>query len=242
MGKEKNIGIDRIYVVHAPKGYESHAQRLDSILKDRYGFDYEFLEKDRDDLISTFFTDDISKTMGKGNLLCSLNHIMFYRKTIEDGVNLALILEDDPFFIGSFPEKLKQIMPEVAKLDKGFIVSLENSTLTFPPRKSVVSGKHLYEAATGRCAGAYLIDRQACVNILHRLAEKKCEKVIDHWHNILVKEGVFRIYWAHPPFVEQGSINGKLSSDKSTKTQGLIRRIKWQFHKFYKTHILYWIR
>jgi glycosyl transferase family 25 len=238
MGKEKEFGIDHIYVVHAPKGYERHEKRLYDILGKQYGFDFEFLNKDSDELIPSYFIEDIYKVMNRGAIMCSLNHIMFYETIVRRGDKIALILEDDPYFSKHFLKQLLPIVSESQTLQPGFIISLENSTLKFPPRNVIKKGKYLYEASFGRCVGAYIIDNIAAKNILERLKKNKCDKVIDHWHNDLIRENVFKIYWAHPTCVEQGSISGRMSANNSTQHAGIGRRISWISQKIYKTHIL----
>jgi glycosyl transferase family 25 len=238
MGKEKELGIDHLYVVHAPRGYERHEKRLYDILGKRYGFDFEFLNQDSGELIPSYFVEGIDKIMNRGAVMCSLNHIRFYETMVERGDRIALILEDDPYLSKSFLKYLPRIVAESQTLQPGFIISLENSTLKFPPRNVIKKGKYLYEASAGRCVGAYLIDGMAAKNIVEWLKKNKCDKVIDHWHNDLVGEQVFKIYWAHPTCVEQGSISGRMSANNSTQQAGIRRRISWVSQKVYKTYIL----
>jgi GR25 family glycosyltransferase involved in LPS biosynthesis len=238
MGKEKELGIDHIYVVHAPKGYERHEKRLHDILGHMYGFDFEFLGKDSEELIPFYFVENIRLVMNRGAIMCSLNHIMFYETMVRRGDKTALILEDDPYFSKHFLKHLRKIVAEAQTLQPGFFISLENSTLKFPQRKIIRKNKYLYDALYGRCAGAYLIDNIAAKNIIDRLKHHKCDKVIDHWHNDLIRENVFKMYWSHPTCVEQGSISGRMSSDNSTQHAGIIRRISWIVQKIYKQHIL----
>jgi glycosyl transferase family 25 len=237
MGKEKEIGIDHIYVVHAPTGYERHEKRLQCVLGEKYGFDYQFIEKDAEDLISSYFVSDAGDTWNRGTLMCTLNHIMFYELMIKNNDNIALILEDDPYFSRHFIENLRIVVEEAKKLPEGFFISLENSTLKFPPRTVIRKGKHLYGADFGRCAGAYLLDQTAARNIIKHLKQHKCDQVIDHWHNKLIKENVFKMFWAHPAFVEQGSLNGKMSSTNSSRIAGFTRRISWILQKYYKLYL-----
>jgi glycosyl transferase family 25 len=200
------------------------------------------LDKDADELVSQYFIPNIQEVMRKGTIMCTLNHILFYKSMVENGDKIALILEDDPFFDRHFVDKLGAIVKEAKTLPKGFFISLENSTLEFPSCRIVKKEKYLYEADHGRCAGAYLLDQSAAKNILERLQTKKCETVIDHWHNILIQEDVFKMYWAHPTIVEQGSLNGKMSSVNSTRAQSLIRRLEWLSQKYYKTFILRYLK
>jgi len=119
-------------------------------------------------------------------------------------------------------------------LPKGFIISLENSTLKFPSYWKTKKGKFLYQAKSGRMAGAYIIDLEGAKKILNDLKTNKCGTVIDWWHNTLIERGIIKMYWAHPPLVEQGSHNGFLNSTISTKPNTAIRRISWLVQKYYK--------
>ena len=86
-------------------------------------------------------------------------------------------------------------------------------------------------------AGAYLVDFEAAKRITNDLENHKCERVIDWWHIDMLKRDVFRMYWAHPPLVEQGSHNGMLSSTISTKPKSAKTRIRWKMKKIYRMYI-----
>ncbi len=119
-------------------------------------------------------------------------------------------------------------------LEKGFIISIENTSLRYPSYWATKRGKHLYGATHGRCAGAYLIDFEGAKKILDDVRTNKCPMVIDWYHNCLIRDGVIKMYWAHPPLVEQGSHNGKLSSTISSKTSSFQRQVKWVLQKAIK--------
>jgi GR25 family glycosyltransferase involved in LPS biosynthesis len=238
MGKEKELGIDHVYIVHAPNGYEKHEERLYDILAGRYGFHFEFLDKDAEELIPCYFVENIRRIMNRGAIMCSLNHIIFYEMMVRRKDRIALILEDDPYFSKHFMRDLQKIVAEARTLKPGFMISLENSTLKFPQRNLIQKDKYLYAASSGRCAGAYLIDNAAATSIVEWLKHDSCNKVIDHWHNDLIRDNVFDMYWAHPTCVEQGSISGRMSAGNSTQHAGMVRRIAWMAQKIYKQHIL----
>ncbi|MDR0505653.1 MAG: hypothetical protein LBH32_02385 [Dysgonamonadaceae bacterium] len=247
MGIEKKLGIDHIYVVHPPFGYEWHEQRLQKILGEKLGFDYEFFEQngivlnetEYSRMIAQYFTPDIREILPTGILDCTLRHILFYERMIERGDRFALILENDPCPMRNFPDMLAKITTEAENLPAGIFISLENTTLKFPRRKDVRRGQYLYKADFGRCAGAYILDFAAAQNIVNHLQKHRCNKVIDHWHNDMAGAGVFSIYWAHPSCVEQGSHNGRTQRGAiSTKRAGILRRISWLLQKFYKQYLL----
>jgi glycosyl transferase family 25 len=237
----ESFGIDWIYVVHAKKGYEFHEERINKLFQSS-GCKFEFVT-DGDpslftpELIQKYFVSEIHTILGKGRLSLTLNHIFSYEKIVGNENRYALVFEDDPFFLGNFTEKIGKIMQEAKTLPPGFLVSLENSTLKFPRRKSIRKGKLLYKEERGRCAGGYILDLQGAKNLLSELRTHKCSQIIDWWHNDLVRRKIIDMYWAHPPIMEQGSHNGQLSSTVSTQRSSMTRKVSWQIQKFYKMYI-----
>ena len=240
--------IGGIYVVHGIQGYEEREQILTDLLHRQYKLDFEFVTESKDQAendvwLKKYFSEDIKEILPRGGMYCTLVHILIYEKILQNNDRFAIIFENDVCFIGSdFIEKIKLVSQEASQLEEGFLISLENSTLLFPSWKKVKKGKYLYEATKGRCAGAYMIDRKAAEIMLDYIKEQKCTEVIDWWHNTLVKQGVLKMYWAHPPLTEQGSFNGKLTSSISIRSNGYIRRFRWLSQKFVKMYITRWFR
>ncbi|MEO6728480.1 MAG: glycosyltransferase family 25 protein [Candidatus Dojkabacteria bacterium] len=233
--------IEGIYVIHAKRGYEIHEERLNKIFRD-FNLDFEFVTEGDPTLftqkiLNKYFCPDIKSKLKPGILSCTLNHILSYERIVENDNKYALIFENDPFFIGDFKNKMKAVLEEAKQLKSGFIISLENTSLEFPSKKELKKDQLLYPADHGRCAGAYLMDLEAAKNILLDLKTNKCCEVIDWWHNTLIRNGVVKILWAHPPLTEQGSHNGLMNSTISSKNKNMIRRMKWLVQKFYKTNI-----
>lgn len=242
----ESIGIQGVYVVHAKSGYELHEARIKTLFP-KHGLPFEFVT-DGDpsvftpELINQYFRPDIRSLMPDGIVSCTLNHIFSYRKMVERRNKYALVFENDPFFLNNFEKQIEAVAKEAETLPPGFIISLENTSLEFPPLDERREGKLLYQAVRGRCAGAYMIDLRAAERILDDLKTNKCGQVIDWWHNGLIQRGVVRMYWAHPPLVEQGSHNGLMSSTISTKQKNVVRRLRWLAQKYYKMYIGPWLR
>lgn len=242
----KHFGIDGIYVIHAKKGYEIHEERINNLFS-KMGLQFEFVTDGdpvnfTDQLLKKYFTNDIHSILPDGVLSCTLNHILSYERMVAGNNQFALIFENDPYFMGDFIKKIEPIIREAKTLTPGFIISLENTNLKFPPYKTVKKGKFLYPANYGRCAGAYLIDLQGAKNIIENLQTNKCGEVIDWWHNTLINRKVVSMFWADPPMVEQGSHNGLLSAGISSKNKSWKRRISWLAQKYYKTYITRWFK
>lgn len=238
----EKFGIEGIYIVHAKKGYELHEERINNLFGD-LGLKHEFVTDGdpscfTDELLGKYFVSNIHDILGKGILSCTLNHILSYEKMVQNGNKYALVFENDPFFIGDFVDKIEKIVKEADNLKPGFIISLENTTLEFPPRKTVRKDKLVYKADRGRCAGGYLIDLEGAKAALEDLKTRKCNYVIDWWHNTMISNNVIDAYWAHPPILEQGSHNGLMCSTISSKQKSLKRQFAWKAQKLYKTHVL----
>jgi glycosyl transferase, family 25 len=227
-----------IFVIHALKGYERHEKRIIELFgKNEMAFEF-VTDGDpshfSDEILNKYFIPEIKTKMSDGVLSCTLNHIYALEKMVEKNLDYALIFENDPCFLGNFTEKLKKLENEIDKLNEGFIVSLENTSLRLPSIWSTKKGKHLYEATTCRQCGAYIIDKKGAINILNDLKVNKCPIVVDWWHDSLIEKSIIKMYWAHPPLVEEGSHNGAMSSTISTKASGNYRKLAWNLQKAYK--------
>jgi glycosyl transferase family 25 len=230
-----------IFVVHALKGYEYHEKRIIELFG-KNDLKFEFVTGGdpihfKKEIIEKYFIADIDSALSEGVLSCTLNHILAYEKMVKNNNKFAIVFENDPFFLGNFKKKLVRMFDEITKLEKGFIISLENSTLRFPSYWQTKKNSFLYRAKAGRMAGAYLIDLEGATKILNDLKHNKCHIVIDWWHNSLIDRGVIKMYWAHPALVEQGSHNGRLNSTISSKPSNMSRRMKWLAQKYYKLYI-----
>jgi len=231
------FGIEGIYIIHAKKGYELHEKRIKGLFGE-LGLSFEFVTEGDPDSFSklkleNYFVPDIK--LGSGTLSCTLNHIFAYERIVKNKNRYALVFENDPFFLGDFLKDIKDIALEVqADGLKGFIISLENTCLRFPSMWQTKKNQKIYPALTGRAAGAYLIDYEGASRIVENLKQDKCHTVIDWWHNSLIERRVIKMFWAHPPLVEQGSHNGLLSSTISSKPKSLSRRVQWLVQKSYK--------
>ena len=131
----KDFGIDGIYIVHAKKGYEVHQKRIEKIFG-ALNMPHEFvtdgdISNFNPHLLHKYFCEPIEKKLSKGILSCTLNHIFCYEKMVANNDRFALIFENDPFFLGDFLKKIKQVAKEADTLEPGFLISLENKHCAF---------------------------------------------------------------------------------------------------------------
>ncbi|HOY11752.1 MAG TPA: glycosyltransferase family 25 protein [Saprospiraceae bacterium] len=241
VAKLPDFAKEAVYIIHAINGYEAHEARIRSLFP-RFGLSFKFITQGDPSLFSEsilekYFVSDIKEVLSPGVLSCTLNHILAYEELVKSGLPMALIFENDPYFLSNFEYNLQKVLKEAITLPPGFIISLENSTLRFPSYWQKRKEKYLYLADNGRMAGAYLIDLKAAQNALNDLRQNKCKQVIDWWHNELINRGVVKMYWAHPPLTEQGSHNGLLHAGISSKKSGIIRQLKWKIQKVFKYYL-----
>jgi len=231
-----------IYVIHALQGYEIQGEFMVKNLS-KYNLDFTFVTDGdpsltKNEIHYKYFSKDFVNSASVGGLSCTLNHILAYERLIESEKKYAIIFENDAYFLPNFTQKLSRIYTEISHLEKGFIVSLENTTLRFPSYFQVKKNKVLYRARAGRMAGAYLIDKKGAEKSIKFLQKEKCSDIVDWWHYRLINANVIDMYWAHPPLIEQVSHNGMMSSTISSKRKSTLRRISWILTKMYKTYIL----
>ena len=168
-----------VFVVHAKSGYEDHEEWINSLF-DKHNLDFKYFTDGDVSLITPdhlrkYFTPDIKSKYSLAGISCTLNPILLYKKVIDEKIKLALIFEDDACFLGAFVKKLNRMTKEMQTLEKGFIISLENTPLTFPSFWETKKNKYLYEAEKGRMTAAYIIDYEGARRAYEDLNHNKCK-------------------------------------------------------------------
>jgi glycosyl transferase family 25 len=209
----------------------------------KFNIDFEFmLQGDIKDLNQTYynlyFDIPFVKESRPAIISCALKHILIYEKIIADGVKNALILEDDVFLSENFEQVFNQSIQEAYQLEnvENVLINYENSTLQFAAHQDK-NGKVLFPSKKSRCAAAYFVTSELCVNMLDYIKTHKCNLPIDWYHNELASKINLQHYWCHPTIVEQGSHNGKVKSLIDDKKTGWLRQLSWKMQKLYKQKI-----
>ena len=110
----------------------------------------------------------------EGSAGCALSHLGIYRKIIEDGLDVALILEDDVVL----PADLNKLSQEVSKHLTGAEAAMLSVDCPDPVQLShegairLSGGRQLalpIDITQPRSTGAYLITRQACERMIELL-------------------------------------------------------------------------
>ena len=179
----------KIFVIH----YKKLIDRKNNILAqfEKNGItDFEFIEIDRDELHGQN-TSMFEKDYSKSQIAIALCHVHAYEE-ISKKYEHGLIFEDD---VG------------------------DGCNLHIEPRK-LIANKHIYTkalhaepyggAGATRCTDSYLVSKK-CAKQLHDYIKHLSYKIkipIDWWLNQAATDNNFKVYWAEPTIVTQGTQNG----------------------------------
>ena len=209
----------KIFIIHYKKLTERKKHILEQFEK-HYIVNFEFIEIDRDELheqnISMF-----QENYSKSQIAISLSHFFVYKQICEK-YDQALIFEDDIILSDNFLNKLKLYITQLP-VDYDMLFIGDGCNLHIEPYK-IIPKKYIYEKClyptswggdgAGRCTDSYLMN--------NKCAKKMCEYInnlpykinmpIDWWLNIAAREYLFKVYWAEPTIVTQGTQNGIFKS------------------------------
>ena len=205
----------RIFVIH----YNKLINRKNNILTQfkKYNIsDYEFIEIDRDEL----YTHNISMFQENYNncqIAISLSHFYAY-KQISDKYDNGLIFEDDVILSDNFTDILSKYITQLPKnydmlfIGDGCNLHIENHKLI---SNQNIYEKSLYPTSWGgdgasRCTDSYIISKNCANKLCHYInnLEYKIKLPIDWWINVAARDNIFKVYWAEPTIVTQGTQNG----------------------------------
>jgi GR25 family glycosyltransferase involved in LPS biosynthesis len=205
----------KIFVIHYKKLINRKLFILSQFKK--YNIqNYEFIEIDRDEL----YNHDISmfqKNYNNSQIAISLSHFYAY-KQISDKYNNGLIFEDDVILNNNFINILHKYMNQLpTNYDMLFI---GNGCNLHIEKHKLISNKNIYEKClyptnwggngASRCCDSYIISKK-CANTLCKYINNLKYKInlpIDWWLNVAARDNIFKVYWAEPTIVTQGTQNG----------------------------------
>lgn len=206
----------KIFVTHYTK-LENRKIAIEKQFQKHNITDYEFIEKyDKEYLTHDermLFHPKLPTTV----MSLSLKHRYVYR-CIRDKYDYALILEDDVILSDNFVAILEKYMSELpTDYDMLFIGDGCNFHI---PKERLLEHKHIYlkensptnwggDGST-RCLDSYIMSR-ACATQVCEYIDSLIYKTIlpiDWWLNMVIREYNFKVYWAEPTIVTQGSESG----------------------------------
>ena len=205
----------KIFVIHYKKLTNRKLFILEQFLKYNIS-DYEFIEIDRDEL----YNHNISmfqKNYDNAQIAISLSHFYAY-KQISDKYDNGLIFEDDVILSDNFTDILSKYITQLPKnydmlfIGDGCKLHIENHKLI---SNQNIYEKSLYPTSWGgdgasRCTDSYIISKNCANKLCHYInnLEYKIKLPIDWWINVAARDNIFKVYWAEPTIVTQGTQNG----------------------------------
>lgn len=226
----------KTYIIHVSDN-TLRKKHIEGQIKGRNLDTHYITEGDKKDLseavLTTYFKDRMDVV--SAGTSCAYKHILAYEKIAASKDEMALILEDDIYLYTDFDLSLKKFVDDIkSQKIENFLISIEDSLLRYVEKSKRAKGRLIYPKATGRAAGAYLIDKKAAINILKKIKADKVTLPIDLYHNVCSKENVIKFYWSHPTICCQGSINGKIRSDIDNRAGSFTRVIAFNAQRIYK--------
>jgi glycosyl transferase family 25 len=209
----------KVFVIHYKKLINRKTHILEQFQKHNIT-DYEFIEIDRDYLdeenISMF-----QENYSKSQIAILLSHFYAY-KEISDKYENGLIFEDDVIlsdnFINIFNKYITQLPEDYDMLFLGNGCNLHIESYKLIPNNYIYE-KCLYPTHWGgdgasRCTDSYLVNKKCAKKICEYInnSSYKINIPIDWWLNIAARDNIFKVYWAEPTIVTQGTQNGIFAS------------------------------
>ena len=205
----------KIFIIH----YKKLIDRKNHILKqfEKYNItDFEFIEIDRDEL-QKYDLSIFEKNFINPEKAIFLSHYYAYTQ-IKDNYEEGLIFEDDVIlsenFISIFNNYLKELPSDYDMLFIGDGCNLHI------PKDKLIANKYIYEKCLeatdwggdgcSRCTDSYLVNKKCAIKLCEYINNitYKINICIDWWLNKAARDINFKIYWAEPTIVSQGTQTG----------------------------------
>jgi len=144
-----------------------------------------------------------------------LKHNYVY-KLISENYDNALIFEDDVILTDNFNEILNKYMTELPN-DYDMLFIGDGCKMHIEKNK-LIQNKNIYEKSlypgSSRCSDSYIISKKCAIKLCEYISnlEHKIKLPIDWWLSVAARDNNFKVYWAEPTIVTQGSQNGLFKS------------------------------
>lgn len=250
-----------IYVVNLRRDHEkkAHMDRVAQSLGAKFEFIDAVYGKDlSQSQVDEVYDSSLSRSaMGRelslGELGCALSHLSIYQRMVNEGIETALILEDDV----DVSSDLNQVLNAVRNFPEDWEVMLlgyysetatERVSMANFWGKSAITPSHravrLVEVAFG--THGYMINLRGAKKLVNTLA--KIVKPIDHYTGSGCYINMYalapRVITLNERFKEMGCINVDRSAQLGRHTGGLTPKVMlrqtWDFLR--KIKLLYWLK
>jgi glycosyl transferase family 25 len=216
----------KIFILHYSKLVDRKKHILEQFQKQNIT-DYEFIEKyDIEDLqhCDTVLFDTSSY---KKSMISLMNKNFYAYKLISENYDHALLFEDDVILCDNFTDILNNYMSQLPEnydmffIGDGCELHIEKNKLI--PNQNIYE-KCLYPTRWGgdgasRCSDSYIISKKCAnklceyLNNLNNL-NNKINLPIDWWLNVAARDNNFKVYWAEPTIITQGTQKGLFKSSQ----------------------------
>lgn len=210
----------KIFVLHYSKLVDRKKHILEQFNKQGI-IDYEFIEKYDKDEITDYESNLFDTNYKKSTMSLHLKHNYVYN-IIAKNYEHALIFEDDAILCDNFIDKLNNYITQLPEdydmlfIGDGCYLHIENHKLI--PNKNIYE-KCLYPTRWGgdgasRCCDSYIITKNCANKLCEYINNLKCKikLPIDSWLNVASRDNNFKVYWAEPTIVTQGTQTGLFTS------------------------------
>ena len=205
----------KIFVLHYSKLTDRKKNILEQFEKHNIT-DYEFVEKFDKDNIKTKQSSLFHPEYKKSTMSLHLKHNFVFKK-IAKKYDYALILEDDAILSDNFMDKLNMYLSQLPN-DYDMLFIGDGCNLHIRPEK-IRPNKHIYKKSleptkwggngATRCSDSYIVSNKCAKQLVHYIKniKKPISHAIDWWLNEAARDNNFKVFWAEPTIVTQGSQN-----------------------------------
>ena len=208
----------KIFVLHYSKLVDRKKYILEQFNKENI-IDYEFIEKYDKDEITDYESNIFDINYKKSTMSLHLKHNYVYNLIANNNdYDYALIFEDDVILCDNFIEKLNSYMTQLPEnfdmlfIGDGCNLHIESHRLI--PNKNIYE-KCSYPTGSGgdgvsRCSDSYIISKKCATKMCEYInsLKSKINLPIDWWLNVASRDNNFKVYWAEPTIVTQGTQTG----------------------------------
>ena len=176
------------------------------------------MEMNKDELMKRNIIQD---NLRNSQIDILLRHFYAY-KEISQKYEHGLILEDDVILSDDFVNLFNKYVVELPN-DYDMLFLGDGCNLHIEPHK-IIQNKHIYEKClyptnwggdgASRCSDSYLISKKCAIQLCYYIdhLSYKISYNLDWWLNVACRDNQFKVYWAEPTIVTQGTQTGFFSS------------------------------
>lgn len=231
------LDLDAILVINVRR-FEERRRHVEAQLA-RFGLRAEFVhEHDAEDITPEqdrrWFA---GAELNAGQKSCALKHIAALQRTVANGWQRCLVLEDDVVLADGFAEGVRAALAETRDTPHPYVIYLGAGGNFYTPASERVAGQRIYEGRRGRFADSYVLGVQEAGLRLRHLAAQPISKPIDVTFEAIDRAAGIRFLWLEDPVVEQGSKLGLFSTSLEPPLPSWLQALRFRLERFRRKHL-----